>query len=73
MRRVIQMTMSYDTANDFHYESRIAGMTELPGFIAAFAVASKSMSTEVDKIVAYFEDGYPDYPLAKGQRYAWIA
>lgn len=73
MKRVIQMTLKHNPEDHFDAESRIAGMTVTPGFISAFAVASKSGSTEVDQIIGYFEDSHPNMPLVPGQRYAWIS
>jgi len=72
MKRVIQMTLKHDTSDHFDAESRIAGMSALPGFITAFAVASKAGCVEADQIISYFEDGHPNLPLCPGQRYAWI-
>lgn len=72
MKRVIQLTSKHNPVDHFDAESRIAGMSAIPGFITAFSVASKAGSKEVDQIVGYFEDGFPELPLIAGQRYAWI-
>lgn len=72
MKRVIQMALKHNPSDHFDAESRIAGMSATPGFITAFAVASKAGSVEVDQIIGYFGDGHPNHSLVPGQRYAWI-
>ena len=72
MKRVIQMTMKHDLSDSFDAESRIAGMSAIPGFIMAFSVASKAGSEAIDQIVAYYENYHPELSLVSGQRYAWI-
>jgi len=73
MKKVLQMTMKHDPNSPFDAESRIAGMSSLPGFISAVAVASKTDSDVVDQIITLHEiSPHDNGKLMRGQRYAWV-